>query len=70
MKKLEKNILPVFYKKKPRRPLSKKQRELLKFKLKKFLFKREKIQNNKKKFLEIGFGYGENVIHFPQKNFN
>ena len=68
MKKSTKILLPLFYKKKPRRPLSKKQRELLKFKLKKFLFKREKIQNNKKKFLEIGFGYGENVIHLSKKN--
>ena len=66
MKKPKKTFLPLFYKKKPRRPLSKKQRKLLKFTLQKFLFKK-KIVNNKK-FLEIGFGYGENLIHLSKNN--
>ncbi len=70
MKKSRKTLLPLFYKKKPRRPLSKKQKELLKFTLQKFLFKKEKIQNSKKNFLEIGFGYGENIIYLSKKNPN
>ena len=68
MKKSKKKLAPLFYKKKTRRALSKKQRELLKFTLQKFLFKKEKIQNNKKNFLEIGFGYGENVINLSRHN--
>ena len=66
MKKSKKTFLPLFYKKRLRRPLSKKQRKLLKFTLQKFLFKK-KIVNNKK-FLEIGFGYGENLIHLSKNN--
>ena len=66
MKKSKKTFLPLFYKKKPRRPLSKKQKKLLKFTLQKFLF-RKAISNNKK-FLEIGFGYGENLIHLSKNN--
>ena len=66
MKKPKKKFLPLFYKKILRRPLSKKQRKLLKFTLQKFLFKK-KIVNNKK-FLEIGFGYGENLIHLSKNN--
>ena len=68
MKKSKEILLPIFYKKKPRRPLSKKQKKLLKFGLLKFLFKKEKIQNNKKKFLEIGFGYGENISYLSKNN--
>ena len=68
MKKPKKKFLPLFYKKRLRRPLSKKQRKLLKFTLQKFLFKK-KIVNNKK-FLEIGFGYGENLIHLSKNNPN
>ena len=67
MKKSKKTLLPLFYKKKPRRPLSKKQKKLLKFTLQKFLFKKEKIHNSKKNFLEIVFGYGENIIHLSKK---
>ena len=66
MKKPKKKFLPLFYKKKLRRPLSKKQKKLLQFTLQKFLFKK-KIVNNKK-FLEIGFGYGENLIHLSKNN--
>ena len=68
MKNSKKILIPLFYKKKPRRPLSKKQKGLLKFTLQKFLFKKEKVQNSKKRFLEIGFGYGENIIHLSKKN--
>ena len=67
MKKSKKTFLPLFYKKKPRRRLSKKQKKLLKFTLQKFLFEKEIINNNKK-FLEIGFGYGENLIHLSKNN--
>ena len=66
MKKSKKKFLPLFYKKKLRRPLSKKQKKLLQFTLQKFLFEK-KIVNNKK-FLEIGFGYGENLIHLSKNN--
>ena len=59
--------MPLFYKKRPRRSLSKKQKKLLKFTLQKFLFEKEIINNNKK-FLEIGFGYGENLIHLSKNN--
>ena len=62
MKKSEKTLLPLFYKKKPRRPLSKKQKKLLNFNLKKFLFKKN-FNTKKKIFLEVGFGYGENLIN-------
>ena len=68
MKKSKKKLIPLFYKKTPRRSLSKKQKELLKFTLQKFLFKKKKIQNSKKNFLEIGFGYGENVINLSKNN--
>ena len=68
MKKSKKKLLPLFYKKKPRRTLSKKQGELLKLPLQKFLFNKEKIQNSKKNFLEIGFGYGENLINLSKNN--
>ena len=67
MKKLEKNILPVFYKKKPRRPLSKKQKSILNCSLKKFLLNKNHL-DKKEKFLEIGFGYGENLINLSKKN--
>ena len=67
MKKSKKTFLPLFYKKKPRRPLSKKQKKLLKFTLQKFLFEKEIINNNKR-LLEIGFGYGENLIHLSKNN--
>ena len=66
MKKSKKKFLPLFYKKKLRRPLSKKQKKLLKLTLQKFLFKKKIINN--KKFLEIGFGYGENLIHLSKNN--
>ena len=69
MKKSKKTLLPLFYKKKPRRPLSKKQKKLLKFNLKKFLFKKNFI-TKKKIFLEIGFGYGENLINLSINNNN
>ena len=69
MKKSKKTFLPLFYKKRPRRPLSKKQKKLLKFTLEKFLFEKKIIHNNKK-FLEIGFGYGENLIHLSKNNPN
>ena len=59
--------MPLFYKKRPRRSLSKKQKKLLKFTLQKFLFEKEIINNNKK-LLEIGFGYGENLIHLSKNN--
>ena len=59
--------MPLFYKKKLRRPLSKKLKKLLKFTLQKFLFEKEIINNNKK-LLEIGFGYGENLIHLSKNN--
>ena len=59
--------MPLFYKKSPRRSLSKKQKKLLKFTLQKFLFEKEIINNNKK-LLEIGFGYGENLIHLSKNN--
>ena len=68
MKNLKKKLIPIFYKKKSRRSLSKKQKELLKFTLQKFLFKEKKIENSKKNFLEIGFGYGENVINLSKNN--
>ena len=67
MKKSKKTFLPLFYKKRPRRSLSKKQKKLLKFTLQKFLFEKEIINNNKK-LLEIGFGYGENLIHLSKNN--
>ena len=67
MKKPKKTFLPLFYKKKPRRYLSKKQKKLLKFTLQKFLFKKKNIKNNEK-LLEIGFGYGENLIHLSKNN--
>ena len=67
MKKSKKTFLPLFYKKSPRRSLSKKQKKLLKFTLQKFLFEKEIINNNKK-LLEIGFGYGENLIHLSKNN--
>ena len=66
MKKSKKKFLPLFYKKKLRRPLSKKQKKLLQFTLQKFLFEKKIINN--KKFLEIGFGYGENLIHLSKNN--
>ena len=66
MKKPKKKFLPLFYKKRLRRPLSKKQKKLLKLTLQKFLFKKKIINN--KKFLEIGFGYGENLIHLSKNN--
>ena len=68
MKKSKKKFLPLFYKKKLRRPLSKKQKKLLKLTLQKFLFKKKIINN--KKFLEIGFGYGENLINLSINNNN
>ena len=67
MKKLKRILQPLFYKKKPRRYLSKKQKKLLEFTLQKFLFKKKNIKSNKK-FLEIGFGYGENLIHLSKNN--
>ena len=67
MDKSKKKFLSLFYKKRLRRSLSKKQKKLLKFTLQKFLFKKEIINNNKK-FLEIGFGYGENLIHLSKNN--
>ena len=69
MKKSEKTLLPLFYKKKPRRPLSKKQKKLLNFNLKKFLFKKN-FNTKKKIFLEVGFGYGENLINLSTNNKN
>ena len=65
MKKNKTNSYPVFYKK-LRRQLSKKQQYLLKYTLKKYLFKNSKT--SKKKILEIGFGYGENLINLSKKN--
>ncbi len=69
MKKSKKTLLPLFYKKKPRRPLSEKQKKLLKFNLKKFLFKKN-FSTKRKIFLEIGFGYGENLINLSINNNN
>ena len=69
MKKSKKTLLPLFYKKKPRRLLSEKQKKLLKFNLKKFLFKKN-FSTKKKIFLEIGFGYGENLINLSINNNN
>ena len=67
MKKLKKNLLPIFFKKKLRRKISEKQKKLLKFNLKKFLFKKNRIIR-KKIFLEIGSGCGENLIHLSKNN--
>ena len=67
MKKVRKTSLSLFYKQKPRRALSKKQKNLLKVTLRKFLFKKRNI-NNKKVFLEVGFGYGENLINLSKNN--
>ena len=67
MKKSKKILLPLFYKKKTRRPLSEKQKRLLRFNLQKFLFKKN-FSTKKKIFLEIGFGYGENLINLGKKN--
>ena len=69
MKKVRKTSLSLFYKQKPRRALSKKQKNLLKVTLRKFLFKKRNI-NNKKVFLEVGFGYGENLINLSINNNN
>jgi len=69
LKKPKKTFLPLFYKKKPRRYLSKKQKKLLKFTLQKFLFKKKNIKSNEK-LLEIGFGYGENLINLSINNNN
>ena len=67
MKKSKKILAPLFYKKKPRRPLSEKQKRLLRFNLKKYLFKKN-FSTKKNIFLEIGFGYGENLINLCKKN--
>ncbi len=67
MKKSKKILLPLSYKKKTRRPLSEKQKRLLRFNLQKFLFKKN-FSTKKKIFLEIGFGYGENLINLGKKN--
>ena len=56
-----------FYKKKSRRPLSQKQKELIQLGLEKYIFK--KSDNRLKNvFLEIGFGYGENIIKLAKNN--
>ena len=75
MKKSKKTLFPLFYKKKPRRPLSEKQKKLLKFNLKKFLFK---TLNEKKEIMEIllqderynFINYNEikNLLNIEQKN--
>ena len=67
MENLKLTSEPIFYKKKNRRPLSNKQKELLNFSLNKFLLKKEILQK-KNIFLEIGFGYGENLINLAKKN--
>ena len=58
---------PIFYIKKSRRPLSKKQNKLININLKKYIFKNF-IKKFDKIFLEIGFGYGENLINLAKKN--
>ena len=67
MNKTKTILKPLFYRRKPRRSLSLLQKNLLKFNLKNFLFDKKKIKK-KKKFLEIGFGYGENIINLAKKN--
>ena len=67
MDKIKKNLKYFFYKKKSRRKLSQKQKRLLKKNLKEFFFKKQ-TKNNKKFFLEIGFGYGDNLLFLAQKN--
>ena len=68
MTKLREIEQPIFYKKKARRPLSKKQKNLLFITLEKYLFKKRVLKKNCEKILEIGFGYGENLIHLSKKN--
>ena len=58
---------PIFYIKKSRRPLSKKQNKLININLKKYIFKNF-IKKFDKIFLEIGFGYGENLINLAKNN--
>ena len=60
-------MLPLYYKKKSRRALSKKQKKLIKINLKKFLFDKEKVKKSEN-ILEIGFGYGENLVNFSINN--
>ena len=69
MEKIKKNLKHFFYKKKSRRKLSQKQKRLLEINLKKFIFKK-RINSKKKIFLEIGFGYGDNLIFLAKKNLN
>ena len=67
MKTPKKILLPLYYKKKSRRALSKKQKKLIKINLKKFLFDKEKVKKSEN-ILEIGFGYGENLVNFSINN--
>lgn len=60
---------PIFYYKSSRRSLSQKQKDIIKFNLEKFRFKKLKKKFNKI-FLEIGFGYGENMLHLAKKYSN
>ena len=66
---MKKENKPIFYLRKSRRSLSKKQKKLIQINLKKYLFK-ESMSNVKDIFLEIGFGYGENIINLAKKNKN
>ena len=69
VKLYKKKINPVFYLKNPRRSLSAKQKKLIEINLKKYLF--HKLEKKPKKvFLEIGSGYGENLINLAEKNKN
>ncbi len=67
MKKTRKKSQPLFYTRKPRRPLSKKQKRKIKFLLPKYLLKKN-VVDKKQLILEIGSGYGENLIKIAKKN--
>ena len=66
MKKIN---IPIFYYKGSRRSLSQKQKRIINSNLDKFRFKKLKKKYNKV-FLDIGFGYGENMIHLAKRNLN
>ena len=66
---MKKKSKPIFYLRKTRRSLSEKQKKLIEINLKKYLFK-ESTSDIKDIFLEIGFGYGENMINLAKKNKN
>ena len=58
--------IPIFYYKGSRRSLSQKQKKIINSNLDKFRFKKLKKKYDKV-FLDIGFGYGENMIHLAKK---